>query len=91
MDDEPEDVFLNELQELLDKHGVADHFFVGVFIDSDDFFNYGVGSNKLEHSNLIRLQRLMGCLEVAKNDLLQDILSVPRGTEESFDDLDDDF
>jgi hypothetical protein len=71
---ETDDNFIEELRILLDKYGIADHFFVGVYITNEDVCDMEVGSEKLEPSNVIRAQRLIGHVEVAKISLSLDLL-----------------
>ena len=65
------DKFTKELLNLLKEHGVVDFCFIGVSLDNNDLFDYDIGSDKLESSNMVRIQRMIGCIEFLKKDIME--------------------
>ena len=64
------DKFTQELLNFLKEHGVVDFCFIGVSLDNNDLFDYDIGSDKLESSNVVRIQRMIGCIEFLKRDIM---------------------
>ena len=67
----PNSDFSSDLREIIKKHGIVDHIFTGISIDGSHVVDYSIGSDNLDCSNTDRIQRIIGCLEITKIDIVR--------------------
>lgn len=55
------------VRDAFEKAGIVDGFYAGILIDGDDISSYTFGNPmRAEYSNIVRYQRLLGCVESCK-------------------------
>jgi hypothetical protein len=75
-----------EVRAAMNKAGAADLFYCGVTVDGYDFCGFTIGRRgSLEYSNIERMQRLLGILEINKHALIKGMDDVTTYDVESED------
>jgi len=80
-----------ELEALLEAHGVVDYFYVGRCVDGERISGFICGSDKPDTSITERMQDLVGMIEANKQELIFGILQQKYCCDSEETDEDDDM